>query len=372
MDKPDAPEAVDNNGGKFSSPLVVFFTVLGLAFILLVLNRFGLSGAGRLFRDYGAWLLLLVAAAPVFFFFWLMRRKKRAADLLLSKEERLASRVALAIMDLRDDAIEKRQAAALELAEIMNDHQEHHWKIVKALTAFVRTRARWSPAVEEIFVKSDVEAEITVPETLPDIQAAMKALGRRTLVETEPSTIDLSRTDLRGVDLWEANLRNANLSYVRLEGAGLGFANFTGAKLDFARFGRARLEGADLSGAAIFSADFREADMRNAIFRNTVGGKLMLRRADLTGTRFDHADLSGSDFAGARLENTRFIDTNLEGARLREAVLVRAQFTGARYNKNTQFPRGFDPSRYGMRDLSVEAEAARKDEERKRYEGSGY
>ena len=56
------------------------------------------------------------------------------------------------------------------------------------------------------------------------------------------------------------------------------------------------------------------------------------------GESLEGADLEGGDLQGA----------DLRGADLVGADLSQADLKGARYNKNTRFPEGFDPEAAGM------------------------
>jgi len=113
----------------------------------------------------------------------------------------------------------------------------------------------------------------------------------------------MTEADLRG-DLYRADLYGANLEGANLRGADLRGAN---------------LRGADLRGANLYRAD--------------------LYRADLCGANLDGADLRGADLRGA----------NLYRADLRGANLYRADLTGARSDKWTTWPDGFDADQSGVR-----------------------
>ncbi len=53
------------------------------------------------------------------------------------------------------------------------------------------------------------------------------------------------------------------------------------------------------------------------------------------------------DLAGAFLENADLSDTDLRGADLSGADLKDAWLRGARYDRHTRWPDGFDPLRNG-------------------------
>ena len=100
------------------------------------------------------------------------------------------------------------------------------------------------------------------------------------------------------------DLRNANLPGI----------NLTGTKFN----------GRDLSGIKINMGNLTRTDLRNVNFTD----------AELTMTIFNGADARGAIFNGADLR--------------RSADLPYADLRGAKYNKTTRFPDGFDPKQEGM------------------------
>ena len=86
----------------------------------------------------------------------------------------------------------------------------------------------------------------------------------------------------------------------------------------------ANLRGADLRGANLLGANLLDANLRGA---NLLG-------ADLWG-----ADLRDADLRGANLRDANLLDANLRDANLR----------GARVDRWTRWPDGFDPKQAGVR-----------------------
>lgn len=146
--------------------------------------------------------------------------------------------------------------------------------------------------------------------------------------------------NLEGVSLWEPSFEGASLRGANLEGATLMRPNFTradlsGANLAGASLGdgratayQANLSGVNLSGAAVGSADLREAD---------------LRKADL-----QEAELMGADLSGANLEGANLRGAILYLADMRASFLSEAVLTGAKADKWTEWPLGFDPAVAGV------------------------
>ena len=75
----------------------------------------------------------------------------------------------------------------------------------------------------------------------------------------------------------------------------------------------------------------------------TIGPGADLRRADLFG-----ADLEGADLSGANLNEANLYEADLNGSNLGGALLSGVNLIGARANKNTTWPDGFDPVSAGV------------------------
>jgi hypothetical protein len=92
-------------------------------------------------------------------------------------------------------------------------------------------------------------------------------------------------------------------------------------------------------------------DLRNQVIRDKSFAERNLRRSELSGTVFDHVDLSDADLSESDLRNARFEDVDLSGARLCGVDLRGADLRGARgvgaiadwsyvfYNGHTYVPR---------------------------------
>ena len=90
---------------------------------------------------------------------------------------------------------------------------------------------------------------------------------------------------------------------------------------------------------------------RKALGANLAG--IDLSEANLHGAFLFRANLRGANLSGANLQGAYLCEANLNwadlrGANLRHAVLVRADLYDARYDKDTIFPKGFDPEAAGM------------------------
>ena len=96
---------------------------------------------------------------------------------------------------------------------------------------------------------------------MPDIQAILTVLGRRTRIlrKGEEQRLDLSHTDLSRAALRGAQLQEAILYGVQLQGAALGRAQLRGADL-----GDAQLQGVDLRNTQLQGADLQGAQLEGA------------------------------------------------------------------------------------------------------------
>ena len=79
-----------------------------------------------------------------------------------------------------------------------------------------------------------------------------------------------------------------------------------------------------------------------------IGPGADLRRADLFGADLEGADLSGADLNEANLYEADLSGADLGGADLGGALLSGVNLIGARANKNTTWPDGFDPVAAGV------------------------
>lgn len=134
-----------------------------------------------------------------------------------------------------------------------------------------------------------------------------------------------------------SDLSDDNLSKADLTGA-----IFTQALLARTDFRAARLQGAKFAGALLVDADFSGAEMQLA----------NLREIRAEGAKFIGTDLRGAVLTEGWRSNgfagTDFTNADLRGADIRELTGAEITWTGARYDCQTRFPRGFQPEKHGM------------------------
>jgi len=108
-----------------------------------------------------------------------------------------------------------------------------------------------------------------------------------------------------------------------LSGMNLSEINFTDAVLRHSRFENANLSKANMTGVDLRGAVLMEANMTNA---------------NLSEANLSYSNLLDADLTGAVLRGVRLYNANLKGAKLEHADL-----TDILYNKDTQWPEGFEP-----------------------------
>lgn len=170
--------------------------------------------------------------------------------------------------------------------------EEYHVQITGLFSAFTR-----HPTADEAYVE-EVKLKFGIPRLREDVQAVVRAIGRR-----NRRKIDLEREEGLDLDLTSAyltlgDLREANLAY-------------------------AILTRANLSRATLTRADFRSTTLAFADLRNASLEQAVLYEAKLVGTKLSDAILSRANLSGVigltqeQLDETRADPDNppkLDGA----------------------------------------------------------
>lgn len=190
---------------------------------------------------------------------------------------------------------------------------------------------------------------------------------RAQLVSTDLSNAKLSFADLTEANLYCAKLNSVLAKQVTLTEANLRKADLRNADLYHANLRFARLQHADLREANLFMADLTGSRLRNADLRKAQLVFCILREARLMQARLEDANLTNASLVMANLQKSRMSEavlnralmsyanlqcSELGGAHLAECFeLETAQLSGALYDKQTAFPRGFRPKRQGMQSI---------------------
>jgi uncharacterized protein YjbI with pentapeptide repeats len=192
-----------------------------------------------------------------------------------------------------------------------------------------------------------VEERLTRVEQDRALQEERQNLELQLALSTEP----LPRISLRGRDLSYFYLYRKEFAEGVFDDANLEGVNLTEAVLDGAKLNRAMLERAHLDGTSLVEAQLKDAKLRGANLTNAQLKDAELDRATLTGADFSGADLTGAFLTGATTagsgRRTQMTSTNLTRADLTGADLSRVYFelptmTGARFNSQTKWPKGFE------------------------------
>jgi uncharacterized protein YjbI with pentapeptide repeats len=247
-----------------------------------------------------------------------------ADQLAVARQGQVGERFSRAVDQLGSGSIDVRLGGLYELEQLARQAPERRLVIIEVVAAFVREHAR--PPATSTGPQANAPPSAEAPAPPQDVAAALTILGRRPIHDGDPR-VDLSRVKLGGLNLVEVRLRDAHLDRADLRGADLRGADLRGAVFDFADLRGTNVRAADLRGAHLGFPDLRGADLRGA---------------DLRGAVFDGADLRGAVFDGANLRGTTIGLSDLRGADLRGAHLRGADLYGARADRLTQWPEGFD------------------------------
>ena len=282
----------------------------------------------------------------------------------LNRAGQLTDRFSKAIEHLGHETLDVRLGGIYALERVTRDSLEDRPQVFEVLTAYVREHAPQAsdgqPAGEDARKP---------PHPATDVQAVLTVLGRRSLAHEQdaPLSLDLARTDLTGVDaskasLGGANLQRARLTHARLDGADLSEAllgaadlaqaslsdvDLTRAHLDGANLDRAFLSGATLYGASLARANLSQASLSDATVNVATLFKANLDGADLFAANFSESYLVEASLTGAQLKNANLSAADLSGTDLAGADLTDADLSGTFYDKQTTWPKGFDPEAAG-------------------------
>ena len=256
-------------------------------------DRFTLQNGVRsvLVQGIGGFLVLTTAT---FGGYWTYRQ------VLVTRDGQLTDRFTKAIDQLGNEkSADVRIGGIYALERIAKNSRMDRPAVAEVLSAFIRSRVRWSPDDQD----GDRRQGNRTPDNNPlvwrhpDVQAAMTVLGRRG--SFEPGAIVLPFVDLHNAQLGELDLtksvfRVANLASSNLRGAVLQKALMDGAILDGAVLLNATLERANLQGASLQGANLERANLQGA---NLQGARLQganLERANLDGTQLHGVHTDGA------------------------------------------------------------------------------
>ena len=149
---------------------------------------------------------------------------------------------------------------------------------------------------------------------------------------------DLQKRNFDNRNLEGANFEDANLTLAQLNDCTLTKANFKDADVTSASFKASQMAGADFRGAIIQYTGFQEADLSGANFQGTELNNVSFQRCKMKGANLQNSKRIGD------VQNTDLRDADLRGAVFTCTVYYMngCRLTGAKYDKNTRWPKGFD------------------------------
>ncbi|SFW70852.1 pentapeptide repeat-containing protein [Amycolatopsis australiensis] len=248
-----------------------------------------------------------------------------ARNYRLNHRGQITDRFANALERLGSNELYIRIGGIHALEHVMHDSPEFGTDVVQVLVNFIRARSpRRADNADEnanwMHPPGWIEEPDRPDEPLPDVQAALSAVGRRpTQKYYGNAPVNLRGLHLRGADLSEANLANVDFEDTDLAECRLNFADLTDASLSQANLEGARLNRADLTKVTLEAAQLARASLRGANLTEA-----LLGQADLTG-----ANLSRADLSNAHVSNARLVDVNFQKAKLTSTFLYRADLVGA-------------------------------------------
>ena len=192
--------------------------------------------------------------------------------------------------------------------------EEYHLQIMRLLCTFVRKPTKDANLEQPVYF----QGEELAPPIRDDTQAAVLAIGQRSLDSARIEIDNEFTVDLRGANLVRGYLRRC-----LLERADLTDANLANADSERASLGAALLTRADVSGAKMSGANLRESICRLA----------NMSRVMAHDTNFTGSDLEGTIWYNAELENASLPFATLKGADLRGAKLTGANLSGTVFGK---------------------------------------
>ena len=187
------------------------------------------------------------------------------------------------------------------------------------------------------------------------IRLAALVLAAFTLAADEPKKAEPVQyvKDMADTDFTKRTLDRLDYSKYNLENCKFHFCSMVEMKLV-----KANLRGADFGSASLTKSDLTGANLQNAKFDSASVQESIFNDADLSGADMSKGSAQMAKFVGANLSNLKglkdmtgadFTNANLCGANLQDTneYATKAIFKGAKYDKLTKWPRGYDVEKSG-------------------------
>jgi len=265
--------------------------------------------------------------------------KETRQQLDISQQGQITDRFNAATANLASSNSVIQLGGIFALQRIMQDSPRDQPSVVELLSAYIREHAPLSTVKKAVAVPNPSHM-ITQSTTITlgsgnvgiypssDIQAALNALVKRNAARDGPAEVDLHDSDLTGAYLVGANFRSANLDDVILDGANLNSANLRGATLQGSRLKEADLERANLSATKL--TPIKGVPKGYAAYVPTDSTQLV--DADLSGSDFSDANLTGATLENVNLSGADLSCSNFLGSQLSRVDLARAIVAGANFS----------------------------------------
>jgi uncharacterized protein YjbI with pentapeptide repeats len=257
---------------------------------------------------------------------------------LRTVQERLG-RYADALKALSEEGAPAKIAGIGSLFNLaLQDPAAYHFQVNDVLSALVRHRTRTSQMSDSVECDGDASFKLTYPrsEALPEVQAAMTALGNRqfALYRDKFSSGACESWSDHATNLTTLRLDHRYLDELDLSAGDFSCAGLSQSQLHRVSFSKATLRGTDFRGARI--ADFETPHFpEDEIGKTLYGGQPTWKRYRCWVTDFRGADLTNANFEGAAVAGADFRGADLTRANFCRADVSRANFDGAKGLKAT-------------------------------------
>jgi uncharacterized protein YjbI with pentapeptide repeats len=246
---------------------------------------------------------------------------------LKSAQERLG-RYADALKAISEEGAASKIAGIGSLLNLaVQDPAGYHSQVNDVLSALVRQQARAPQMSDSVECNEAASATFKYPrsEALPEVQAAMTALGNRQFASYRHKFFSgaCERRSDDAVDLTTLTLDHRYLDELDLSGRDFSCAGLSQTQLHRVSFNKAILRGTDFRGARIADFEtphFPEREIGKALYGGQLTWKLYrcwvtdFRDADLTTANFEGAAVAGADFTGADLTKANFCRADVSRA----------------------------------------------------------
>jgi uncharacterized protein YjbI with pentapeptide repeats len=192
---------------------------------------------------------------------------------------------------------------------------------------------------------------------LTDCSAAGASFEDVTFDKAELLTVDFTQARFRRCSFKRTSFEECSLVEAIFEDCQFNETKFTDVKLDRARLAgitfqgghwmTCQLDGANLREARLIKLETYEIKAADVDFSLVEAPKHAFSDCKLERANFAGANLAGGAISACALAGASFREANIVGTDLSEQELAGVDLTGAKYDRKTRFPEGFDPAAAG-------------------------